>query len=114
MDIHKKRWVVEVQTWIEVQEVRIKSWTIAHVPAWVRHPVAIFTGTFVTIVIGSIIYNKGFTDVPDWGYVFRDALDNGAVAAVGGFAAMFALPLTDAYGAGKSDSKTIVTNSAIR
>lgn len=90
-----------MSTWVEVRQNDTANWITTHIPAWVRHPVAIFIGTYAAIVLGAIVSAKGITTVPDWGNVFKDGLDTGAAAAAGGLVALFALPLTDAYGVGK-------------
>lgn len=70
-------------------------------PGWIRHPLGIFIGTSLTVILGEVI-SKGTVQIPNWGEVVVRGLDLGVVAAIGSFVVLFVTPLTDAYGVGKT------------
>jgi len=78
----------------------INEWVMVKVPAWIRHPVAIFVGTYLLILLGAIVSAKGVTGV-DWALSSTESLDGAAYATAGGFIALYLTPLTNAYGVAK-------------
>lgn len=72
-----------------------------HLPAWLRHLIIVFGGAAGAIVVREIVDDGGVTHVP-WAATARTALDTGSIAAAVAAAALWGLPITRAYGVGKT------------
>ena len=81
---------------------------LSKLPAWVQHLLVIFGSTFLGANVQAIIGAGGVTGVA-WASTETSALNAAAVAAAAGVAALWALPLNQAYGPGSAAKHAAVS-----